>query len=318
MVAQRSNKEAVPVPKVQDPICHEGLQRKLLNMRRRCPICLEKSRPFLRHKDFFGRKVQLRKCVNCGHGFYSLRYSEAQFEKIYADDYADGYIGETTEDQALREREYHNDVHRMLSQAPELSERAISVLDIGCSSGGFLDAMPNTWNKSGTEVNSVYLERLAQERPSWNIAPSLSHFGGQKFDLVTLRGVIEHIQDHGELLDFLQGVLSPGGYVFITATPDFSSSAAILYKEMWKQIVCPEHVHQFTSASIVLLLARSGLSPVSITHPYLDSVYADPNKDGKQFLRNFSSSNRKSSEPALFQHAFPGNMMTGLFRVVDV
>lgn len=286
------------------------------SMRSKCPICHAQSRTFLRHEDSFGRNVRLKKCVRCGHGFYSRHYSQAELQQIYADDYADGYIG-GSEDQILREREYIQDVDRLLAEAPELETRSISVLDIGCSSGSFLDAMPDKWKKSGTEVNSAYLSKLAQERPGWNVTASLSRFGEQKFDLITLRGVIEHIQNHDELVAFVRRAISPGGYVFVTATPDFSSPAAVLYNEMWNQIICPEHVHQFTHASLVLLLATSGLSPVSISHPYRNSVYANPNADAQLFLRNFYLSTHRQVGSERFRHAFPGNMMTCVFQMPD-
>ena len=118
--------------------------------------------------------------------------------------------------------------------------------------------MPADWAKVGYEVNRCHIEHIKLNKPYIKIFDDVSKIQG-KFDLVTMRGVIEHIQDHNEILDFLSKKITQGGGLFISATPDFSSFPASFYKEGWNQAKCPEHIHQFTSTSLTYLLFRAGL-----------------------------------------------------------
>ena len=98
--------------------------------------------------------------------------------------------------------------------------------------------------------------------------------------MITLRGVIEHMQDHQPLIDLLARALRPQGLLFISATPDFSSPCAALYREQWNQIACPEHIHQFTPASLSYLLARAGLVLRALHHHAAAVVLAHNHPSG--------------------------------------
>jgi 2-polyprenyl-3-methyl-5-hydroxy-6-metoxy-1,4-benzoquinol methylase len=188
------------------------------------------------------------------------------------------------------------------------------VLDYGCSGGGYLDSMPQNWRKFGYEVNPTYLEYLPKNKPHIHVYKSLSEID-ELFNLITMRGVIEHIQQHDNVIELISKRLVDGGGLFISATPDFSSVCACLYKEKWNQILCPAHIHQFTISSLALLMARAGLVLRHLSHPYSETPYALWEKDSKAFLSN-SAEKHDHCFPSGTQHAFPGNMMTAFFEKV--
>jgi 2-polyprenyl-3-methyl-5-hydroxy-6-metoxy-1,4-benzoquinol methylase len=274
-----------------------------------CPICACTSYPYYEYKDFFGAPVSLYKCINCGHGSHDKPYTAEQFSEIYRADYAADYLIKEKELWQQRQVQYALDTSLLLANR---SFGDVRVLDYGCSSGGYLDAMPAHWAKSGFEVNPFHIDYVRANKRHITVFDSVQAIDG-KFDLITLRGVIEHIPDHTELIALLGRHLAPGGSVFITATPDISSVCATLYKSQWNQVVCPEHIHQFSSTSLSLLLARAGLVLRSLNHPYMDTPYANWERDKAQFVDNFRKLQQGAGAIAP-THAFPGNMISALYE----
>ena len=275
-----------------------------------CPICSGISYPYYEYKDFFGLPVNLYKCINCGHGSHDRYYTAAQFSEIYRADYAADYLVKENVLYQQRQVQYALDVE-LLFECRKFG--SVRVLDYGCSSGGYLDAMPSEWDKSGFEVNPYHIKYVRENKTHIKVFDSVAAIDC-KFDLITMRGVIEHIPDHTALINFLKQHLAPGGAVFITATPDFSSVCATLYKSKWNQVVCPEHIHQFSSTSLSILLARAGLVLRSLNHPYMGTPYADWMKDKARFADNFQKLQQDSNADIAPIHAFAGNMISSLYE----
>jgi 2-polyprenyl-3-methyl-5-hydroxy-6-metoxy-1,4-benzoquinol methylase len=255
----------------------------------------------------------LHKCINCGHGFHDHQYTAAQFDEIYRADYAADYLMKEKALYQQRQTQYGLDISLLLS-IRQFSE--VRVLDYGCSSGGYLDAMPNHWHKSGFEVNPFHIQHIRENKSHIEVFEKTENIQG-KFDLITMRGVIEHIPDHTDLISFLKKHLAPNGSVYITATPDFSSVCSTLYKAQWNQVICPEHIHQFSATSLAVLLARSGLVLRSLNHPYIDTPYARWDEDKSQFLSNFNTIASSSTSGLQTSHAFAGNMISALYEKME-
>jgi 2-polyprenyl-3-methyl-5-hydroxy-6-metoxy-1,4-benzoquinol methylase len=263
--------------------------------------------------DLFRNEVELLKCKNCGHGSYANVWSDSQFNSIYGVDYSGDYLI-PTETHLQRRAQYVLD----LDILKEFISGEIKVLDYGCSSGEYLDAMPKSWIKSGYEVNKELIPILTSTRPKYRVYSELDRIE-ESFDLVVMRGVIEHIPDHARLNEFLDKHLKVGGLMYISATPDFSSPCAVQYKSKWGQIVAPEHIHQFTPASLAILLSASGLVMKALYHPYLGTPYENWESDSKLYLDNDGQQNPnefilKNFDP--FRHPFAGNMMSVIFQKI--
>jgi 2-polyprenyl-3-methyl-5-hydroxy-6-metoxy-1,4-benzoquinol methylase len=279
--------------------------------KRNCPICDGKPYLFTRHKDYFGSHVRLMKCRDCGHGFYYENYKSSQLEAMYGEKYATEYIDESIE-HLNRRKQYELDVELLRTY---VRDKDINVIDIGCSSGEYLDTMPKEWNKHGMEVNEYLRHKLRNSRPNYKVYSSLQEIGGF-FDLVTLRGVIEHIPEHHDLIEFLQKQVKVGGFLFISATPNFDSICSRLYKQHWSQIVCPEHIHQFTSTSLQILLQRANFACKAIHYPYLETPYANWESDSNNFFKYFSKTTNSLLQSPTTRHPFPGNMLSVLFQKI--
>ena len=279
----------------------------------KCPICDAETHFFYQYLDFFSNPVDLYKCIRCGHGSHAIEYSIDDFNNLYQEAYAAGYIESTDEVFLKRQVQYELDVSYLTKF--HNSNKSTRVLDYGCSSGNFLDAMPVEWIKVGYEVNPSHIEHVQLNKPLIKIFNQVENIDG-KFDLITMRGVIEHIQNHKDLIGFLNKKIIVGGGLFISATPDFSSFPAAFYKDTWNQVKCPEHIHQFTSTSLSFLLAKAGLVLKCLFHPYDETPYANWVKDSVSYLKNVKNIGDQKSLSET-SHAFPGNMMTAYFEKIE-
>lgn len=269
-----------------------------------CPICSSESY-FWATSENKGLILNIFKCKKCGHGFIDPPLSQKELNNFYDINYMESYNPDMkTEEFKLREKQYEFDVNLLNNFF--LKKSNISVLDYGCSTGQFLKVMPLNWNKNGFEINNHEIEYIKKTFPNISIYSNVLDID-EKFNLITLRGVIEHILDFSDLYHVLNNCLDIGGLVYICATPDFNSPCSVVYLEKWNQICPPIHYHQFTFSSLVLFFAKLGYSVKAVYHPYLDTPYAHFPDDGLKFINNLESLNST-------KHAFPGNMMSVIFE----
>jgi SAM-dependent methyltransferase len=270
----------------------------------KCPICNGNSYNWddIPNGD---NLLHLLKCKDCGHGFFFPGVeSKEKLLEIYDEDYADVYLPEkNSKEFELRKIQYLADVELLKKHI----QNEVNVLDIGCSTGEFLVRMPNSWDKSGFEVNPFELDYLKKNKPEIKLYDELNKIPENQFDIITLRGVIEHFFDFDELFDTIKKCLKKTGQVYICATPDFSSPCATLYKKNWNQIAGLKHYHHFTQSSIAFLFAKHGFGLKMLIHPYESTPYADFNNDANKFINNVQGSVIDT------KHAYPGTMMSLLF-----
>ena len=105
------------------------------------------------------------------------------------------------------------------------SDRSIAVLDIGCHTGAFLAALPESWRRHGIE-SAAEPVRIARERRGVNIvAERLETIGDDwsgRFDAITMFDVIEHLSSPAEALASVARLLRPGG-LLILSSGDFGA-----------------------------------------------------------------------------------------------
>ena len=128
-----------------------------------------------------------------------------------------------------------------------------AVLDVGCSTGGFLFQLRSRWPADyrvmGMDVAGAALDYaegrgLAVARGSF-----LEHdFGAARFDAVTFWAVLEHLVEPRKFLHRAAGLLRPGGYCFVLV-PNLNSLAVRLLGARYRYVM-PDHVNYFTAATL--------------------------------------------------------------------
>jgi len=260
-----------------------------------------------------GTKVfNLYKCDRCGHGFfYPGVRGQKELDRFYDEGYAHDYHPDVKNESFVkRHKQYRLDVSHIQDFLPAGN---ISVLDFGCATGQFLNAMPDHWRKNGFEVNKFEIEYVKKNYGNIRILSDIRQLPKQTFDLITLRGVIEHLFDFNNLFSVIEESLKKGGMVYICATPDFNSPCSVVYKAQWNQIGAPLHYHQFTAASLAILFAKHHFGLKVLRYDYLDTPYEHFEDDASKFVDNVNSALKNQTLRAT-DHAYPGTMITMLFK----
>ena len=133
------------------------------------------------------------------------------------------------------------------------------VLDVGCSTGGFLAQLKRRFAKDyevlGVDVAGPALDYAqAQGIPVIRQSYLTNDFDYGRFQAVTFWAVLEHLPDPSSFLSRTADVLEPTGLCFILV-PNFKSLAVRLLGSKYRYIL-PQHVNYFTSATLVRLVNR--------------------------------------------------------------
>jgi 2-polyprenyl-3-methyl-5-hydroxy-6-metoxy-1,4-benzoquinol methylase len=82
----------------------------------------------------------------------------------------------------------------------------------------------------------------------------------ERFDLVLMLNIIEHVEDPAAVLEKVAALLAPNGVVLVK-TPNYDSADARLFRHRnWAGYHCPRHWVLFTKESFIALARRSGLA----------------------------------------------------------
>lgn len=139
------------------------------------------------------------------------------------------------------------------------------LLDIGCGSGEWLLVM----RELGWEVNGVDLDERAVKLATANgLSVSCGTldehvFPPRTFDAVTLNHVIEHVPDPVATLRECARILKPGGKL-VLFTPNGSSLGHRIFKDNWRGLEPPRHLHIFSIESIRKALHSAGFESFAV------------------------------------------------------
>ena len=223
-----------------------------------CPIC-GKSKSQLRfsatdsidvlfNKYFVtdagaGRHLEIRQCLNCQVSF--VPQTGELLEKL--NDY---YKNAPLDESYLSDEKGRRATARNLLKNLAPSR----LLDFGSNVGIFLDEA----RKLGFEVygveSSEKARKYAKDKFSLSLVPNTPD---QKFDLITLFDVLEHVSDPKGLLVALSAHLSSDGKIIITS-PDLDALAARLWGKHWFALI-PGHLFFFPSRTTEYLAETLGL-----------------------------------------------------------
>lgn len=144
-----------------------------------------------------------------------------------------------------------------------------AILDIGCSSGGFLSTMKgNAWRLYGIEMEESTAQRARANTGAEVFvgnatdAPFLP--GG--FDVITCFDVLEHVYDPRDFMTKVLQWLKPGG-IFYSMMPNIDSWEAGVFGSCWFGLELPRHLSHFSPRSLRHLLNEIGFTEVLVKTP---------------------------------------------------
>ena len=139
-------------------------------------------------------------------------------------------------------------------------------LDVGCGTGEFmLAAKPFVQQIKGVEI-SDYAVREAESRGLRDLIVGdflETDLKAEKFDLISMWDVIEHVCDPKINLEKAFDLLKPGGYLVIT-TGNIDSWTAKLMGRFWHLMIPPRHLYFFSYTTLSRMLRDVGFASISL------------------------------------------------------
>jgi SAM-dependent methyltransferase len=226
-----------------------------------CPICgLGSPQEWVRGPDrLHGRQEQytLMRCAACSLVWLSNPPKPEEMHLHYTDAYHKLISGGG-----------HNSPSRwgFRKEAVGRYKQSGTLLDLGCSSGAFLEFMRgDSWQLFGIEM-SAETARAAEVRSGAQVfvgdVPDAT-FAPRSFDVITCFDVLEHVYEPRRVIEKVAEWLKPGG-IFYVLVPNIDSSEARLFGTYWHGLELPRHLYHFSPASLRNLAQLAGLSEVSL------------------------------------------------------
>jgi len=147
------------------------------------------------------------------------------------------------------------------------------LLDVGCGSGEWLLEMRQRgWTVEGFDFDDSAV-KLARQKGLKVECGSLEdrNYPADCFDAVTLNHVIEHVPDPVRTLAECARILKPEGKL-VLFTPNNSSLGHLLFREGWRGLEPPRHLHIFSMKSLRRTLTAAGFHEMTILPFIVTSV----------------------------------------------
>ena len=253
---------------------------------RDCPVCKKNNYT----KIFTKEGGEYVKCLEC-----SMVYINPVFTNAALTDY---YQNNHTNQSELVENDDSFYIN-LYNQGLDYIQKATTIdtiLDIGCSSGVFLDtAKKRNWITNGIELNKREFE-FAKGKGHIVYNKLLENIDlKEKFSAISMWDVFEHINDGENYLMQMKNLLTDNGVIFLQI-PSSDSLASKILQEKCNMYDGLEHVNLYGIKTIKLLAKKCGLevlhlstviSEIGVINNYLN--YENPyfgSTTNKKFIPN--------------------------------
>ena len=268
-----------------------------------CPSCGNSS--FHNHlicKDHSISKESFAivKCDQCELLFTNPRPNKESIGKYYE---TEDYISHSNSSKSIINKIYKIVRSFSLKNKIKIADQLTTdknILDYGCGTGHFLsEAKKNNWKIKGIEPNES-ARQLANKQLGGHVFPTLVELDkNEKYSIITLWHVLEHILDLSTTLGVLKSLLSKDGSLII-AVPNPESYDAQYYKEYWAGYDVPRHLYHFTPKSLKKLIQKHNLKLIETLPMKFDSFYvsllSEKYKSGhNNYIRSFINGYKSNS-----------------------
>lgn len=135
------------------------------------------------------------------------------------------------------------------------------LLDVGCGNGRFLKlASEMGWQVEGIDLDLAAVETSRSRGFSVTCGTiDVLDDASERYDIITLSHVIEHVYDPLRLLRSLYRLLKPGGRLWLE-TPNLDSLGHARYGPAWRGLEPPRHLVLFNPESLASLIQLAGFN----------------------------------------------------------
>lgn len=188
---------------------------------------------------------------------------------------SEAYISHTDSSKTLTDKIYQQVKKYMLRKKLRWIQKKCPdkgrILDIGAGTGDFLfEAKNSGWKVKGIEPGEEARNRAGKK--GIKLVSDASGFKSEKFDVITLWHVLEHVHDLKNQIMELEHLLKKGGLLVI-AVPNFKSYDADYYKNHWAAFDVPRHLSHFSQRSFKQIFTGTGFRQTDSKALIFDSFY---------------------------------------------
>lgn len=196
---------------------------------------------------FDTQKINFVKCRQCGLVYMNPRMTDQAIQRFYDTVYATR--GASTQFES-HQQERANYILDTTETFLKISNPML--LDIGCGGGQLLKiAQQRGWDIAGSELSSVAAESASQALGIPIYRGDFRYMSPEKYDVITMKSVVEHLREPMNYLQAAVDLLKPGGILFFNV-PNFNSwerHFAQSTKQLWRGFII-EHLYYFTPSLI--------------------------------------------------------------------
>ncbi|MBT8184994.1 MAG: class I SAM-dependent methyltransferase [Eudoraea sp.] len=246
---------------------------------------------FLKTKDYAVTGEEFHLMHHAGNDMLITDPQPKQLDKYYL---SEDYISHTDAKRNLLEHLYHYvkqiSLGRKCSLIKAYGRDNKTLLDIGAGTGDFLrSAKKRGWKVKGVEPNKAARNRAAKKE--LQLYEDLDSCRDQKFEVITLWHVLEHLPDLENQVSQIAALLEKNGTLII-AVPNFKSYDARKYKKYWAGFDVPRHLWHFSQLAISNLFSKQKLKVIKVRPMIFDAYYvsmlSEKYKNGKvNYVRAF-------------------------------
>lgn len=201
-------------------------------------------------------------CIHCRLCKTERTQSAQLPDDLYGEHYFDGSHGYGQDYSGDFIREY--DRQRFNEELSDLERIAAkgNILDVGCATGNFLHAAQlRGWRVFGYDI-SEHAVRTVRTRIPGAVAESgklgAATFNNEKFGVITLHHVLEHIEYPSVFLrETIFPLLKEDGLVLLEV-PNIASLEALALRDQWEDLRPEQHLWHFTAKALGLLVTKAG------------------------------------------------------------
>lgn len=237
-----------------------------------CPVCGADSANTKFKKDLF----QFSQCRECSMVYLNPRLNLRATYDFYNEGWTAIYnetkfLGETPSTQMDDQINAYN--LRLIEERREPSSTGKGVLlEIGFGSGFFL----RTASAAGYEVHGIDVDTNNCERARKKFGERIRNadlfdakFESERFDVVYMRDVFEHVPNPKILLEEVRRILKPRGVIFI----EVPNIEALVYKIVKERHVCVfgfAHLNYWSPKTLTKILGKTEFEVLGFHHESVD------------------------------------------------
>lgn len=201
-------------------------------------------------------------CTQCGAGFADGIPQQAEMDRYYAEQSKYAYEHADGVESPWDLKRFEITAEQV---TPYLKSRDARILDIGCATGGLLSVLKKRGYNDVTGVDpspscTASAARLYGIRVRTAAFAQLANWD-DRFDLIIMVGVLEHLREVKDALNIVSRLLKRGGRLYC-AVPDVESLAKCPNAPYQQFSI--EHVNFFSSRSLIRVMAECGMANVNI------------------------------------------------------